>query len=295
MTLPESTTKQQVPGFYRHQLGDLLITALYDGFINLPPSLFHGLEAGKIQNLINQKFQTQTAEGVPTAITTYLLDNGSDLVLVDAGGDKWRGPTMGDMLANMGAAGYSPEDVSAVLLTHLHFDHVCGLNDRECRPAFPNAVVYASEEEGRFWLTPQPQLIITKENRHLFHIATRAVASYRNKRAFFEFRDGEEVRPGLKAMLTPGHTPGHTSFLVSSGNERILLWGDIVLSRAVQFAHPQVSNDFDFDQAQAAVTRQSLFKKIIQENWLVGGAHLPFPGLGRLTEKEQSYCWTPIR
>lgn len=294
MTTSKTTDKRQVPGFYRQQVGDLLVTALYDGFINLPPSMFHGLEAGEMQNLVNQKFQPQTPDGVITAINTFLIDNGSDLVLIDAGGDKWRGPTMGDMSESMNAAGYSPEDVSAILLTHLHFDHVCGLSDSECRPAFPNAVVYASEDECRVWLTPQPQLIATKVNRHLFHIATRAVASYRNKRAFVEFQDGAEVRPGIKAMSTPGHTPGHTSFLVRSGDDCLLLWGDIVQSHALQFAHPQVTNDFDYDQAQAAATRQSLFQKVAQESWLVGGSHLPFPGFGRVTEKGEGYCWVPI-
>lgn len=289
---PKSAVQTRVPGFYRHQMGDFLITALYDGFITLPPASFHGLKADEMQRLLSQ--ETQTPAGLSTDITAYLIDDGSELALIDAGGDKWRGPAMGDLLKNMKAAGYSPEDVSAILLTHLHFDHVCGLNDSECRPAFPNAVVYASEDESRFWLTPLPQLIATKENRHLFHIATRAVAAYRNKRAFREFKDGDEVRPGLKAILTPGHSPGHTSFLVGCGNERILLWGDIVLSRALQLAYPQVSNDFDFDQAQAAATRRSIFKKVIQENWLVGGGHLPFPGLGRLVEKEPGYGWAPL-
>ncbi|MDL2259317.1 MBL fold metallo-hydrolase [Deltaproteobacteria bacterium OttesenSCG-928-K17] len=289
---PQSTVKQQGPGFYRHKMGDLLITALYDGFINLPPALFHGLKADEMQTRVSR--EVQTPDGLPTDITAYLIDDGSDLVLIDAGGDKWRGPAMGGLLENMKAAGYWPESVSAILLTHLHFDHVCGLNDAECRPAFPNAAVYASEDECRFWLTPQPQLTATKENRTFFHIATRAVAPYRNKRAFFEFKDGDEIRPGIKALLTPGHSPGHTSFLVSSGRDRLLLWGDIVLSAALQLPCPQVSNDYDFDQAQAAATRLSIFKKVIEENWLVGGGHLPFPGLGRLVEKEPGYGWAPL-
>ena len=294
MTAAESTVKQQVAGFYRQRVGHFLVTALYDGFINLPLSLFHGLEAEKIKGLINRKFQPQTSDGLPTAVSTYLIDNGADLILINAGGDSWRGPTMGGMLESMKAAGYSPGDVSAILLTHLHFDHVCGLADPECRPAFPNAVVYASKDECRYWLTPQPQLIATKENRHLFHIATRAVASYRNKDAFIEFQDGEEIRPGLKAMLTPGHTPGHASFLLTSGPEQMLLWGDIVHSHALQFDHPEISNDFDSDQAQAVDTRGKLFKRIVQENWLIAGDHLPFPGFGHLAADGEKYSWVPV-
>lgn len=295
MTAVKSTVKQSKPGFFRQQIGDLLVTALYDGFLNMPSSLFHGLEAEEMQSFTSQNCPAQKPEGLLTDITTFLVDNGSELILIDAGGDKWRGPSMGGMLESMNAAGYSPERVSAILLTHLHFDHVCGLSNSECRPAFPNAKVYASKDECRFWLTPQPQLIATKDNRHFFHIATRAVAPYRNKRAFIEFQDGSEVRSGIIAMLTPGHTPGHTSYLLRSGNEHLLLWGDIVYSQALQFAHPQVSNDYDTDRAQAAATRKFLFKKVVQEGWLVGGSHLPFPGFGHLTEQDPGgYCWAPI-
>ena len=294
MTASKSTIKRQVPGFYRQQVGDLLITALYDGFINLSPSLFHGLEKEEIQRLINQKFQTQTSDGVPTAVTTYLIDNGRDVVLVNTGGAKCVGSTMGGILESLDASGYSAEDVTAVLLTHLHFDHVCGLTSPEGQTVFPNAKVYASEDECRFWLDPQIALAAPEGNRPFFEMAAKAVAPYLDKGAFIRFQDGEEVCSGIKAMLTPGHTPGHSSFLVSSGNAQLLLWGDIVHSHALQFAHPQVSNDFDSDQAQATATRRSLFKKVVQENWLVGGDHLPFPGLGHLVEKDQSYDWVPV-
>ena len=294
MTTSKATVKQQVSGFYRHQVGSLMVTALYDGFINLSPSLFHGLGEEEKRDLINQKFQRQTADGVPTAVTTYLIDDGADLILLNTGGAKCVGSTMGGLLESMEAAGYSAEEVSAVLLTHLHFDHVCGLTGPEGRPVFAKATVYASEDECRFWLDPQIALGAPEASRPFFEMAAKAVAPYLDQGAFIRFQDGQEVRPGIKAMLTPGHTPGHSSFLVSSGSEQLLLWGDIVHSHALQFIHPQVSNDFDSDQNQAAATRRSLFKKIIEEGWLVGGDHLPFPGLGHLTESGQSYGWVPI-
>lgn len=294
MTTLKSTVKRQVPGFYRQKVGNLMVTALYDGFINLSPSLFHGLSADEIQKNINDKFQLQTADGVPTAVTTYLIDNGRDVVLMNTGGAKRVGSTMGGVLESMAAADYSAEDVTAVLLTHLHFDHVCGLTGPQGRPVFPNAKVYAAEDECRFWLDPQTALAAPEGNRPFFKMAAEAVAPYIDKGVFIQFKNGQEVSPGIKAILTPGHTPGHTSFLVSSGNEQLLLWGDIVHSHALQFDYPQVSNDFDCDQPQAAATRQSLFKQVVQENWLVGGDHLPFPGFGHLAKKDQGYCWVPI-
>ncbi|MDL2259316.1 MBL fold metallo-hydrolase [Deltaproteobacteria bacterium OttesenSCG-928-K17] len=294
MTASETSIKRQVPGFYRKQAGDFLVTALYDGFINLAPSLFHGAEAAKMQELIDGNFQPQTNDGVPTAVTTYLIDDGVNRTLVNTGGAKCAGPTMGGLLENLRAAGYAPESITAVLLTHLHFDHVCGLTNADGQPLYPQATVYASTEECAFWLSPETAAAAPESARPFFEMAAKAVAPYVNCNAFVRFKDGDEIRPGIKAMLTPGHTPGHASFLLNSRGESLLLWGDIVHSHALQFAHPEISNDFDSDQAQAIATRQTLFDRSVREKWLIGGDHLPFPGLGHLTKNAAGYRWVPL-
>lgn len=294
MSASETTIRNQVPGYYRQPVGKVMVTALYDGFINLAPSLFHGLADEEIRRLISRKFQTLTEEGVPTAVTTYLIDDGQNLVLLNAGGAKNLGDTMGGLPDSLRAAGYAPEEVTAVLLTHMHFDHVCGLTRADGSPAFPRATVFVSAAESDFWLDPKTAQAAPEASRPFFVLAANAVAPYLSRGALTRFQDGTEVLPGIRALPTPGHTPGHTSFLVTSGAEQLLLWGDIIHSHALQFAHPEVSNDFDSDQPQAVATRRALFKKIIEENWLIGGDHLPFPGFGHLIEDGPGYSWAPV-
>lgn len=290
----EATEKGQVPGYHRIRIGNWLITALYDGYINLSPALFHGIEQEQMQELIGGKFQPQTKDGVQTAVTTYLIDTGKDVILLNTGGAKRLGQTMGNISRSLLAAGYFPEQVTTILLTHMHFDHVCGLVHENGTPVFANAQVYASEAESDFWLDPKVAQAAPAESKAFFEMAMSAIAPYRDKGRFQTFNGNKEVLPGIHAVPTPGHTPGHTSFLVTSENEKIILWGDIVHSHALQFDHPEISNDFDSDQAQAISTRQDLFQRIIGENLLVGGDHLPFPGFGHITKKGEAYSWVPV-
>ena len=288
------TAKPQAPGYYRQRVGNATVTALYDGYINLAPTLFHGLDAETMRQLIAEKFQSQTPDGVPTAVTTYLIDTGTDVILLNAGGSNRVGNTMGRLEESLHAAGYKPESVTAVLLTHMHFDHVCGLVSGDGHPVFPNATVFVSEAESAFWLDAETAKAAPKESRAFFTMASDSVSPYRSKNAFVTFADETEVRPGILAIPTPGHTPGHTSFLVRSGKDALLLWGDIVHSHALQFSHPGVTNDFDSDQVKAAETRRAIFRRAAGEKWLIGGDHLPFPGFGHLRERDEGYEWVPV-
>ena len=114
MSANRENKNRQVPGYFKYRVGNSLITALYDGYINLAPALFHGIEDGEMQKLIAYKFQIEISDGIPTPVTTYLIDNGTDIILLNAGGAKCVGTTMGGILDSLQAAGYAPEDVSAV-------------------------------------------------------------------------------------------------------------------------------------------------------------------------------------
>lgn len=284
-------SKRQVPGYYRQQVGNSIVTAIYDGYINLASSLFHGIDNDRMQMLINQKHQTQTPEGVPTAVTTYLIDDGTSKTLLNAGGASG---TMGNIQENLRVSGYAPEDINAILLTHMHFDHICGLVDKDGNVAFPNATIYVSEDESGFWLDPKNAEAAPVGNKSFFEMAVNSVKPYKNAGRFHAFAGNAEVLPGIKAITSHGHTPGHTSFLISSGEEQLLLWGDIVHSHALQFLHPEVTNDFDTDQPQAAATRSFIFKMAAEENLMIAGDHLPFPGFGYLQKESRGYAWIPV-
>ncbi|MBK9218110.1 MAG: MBL fold metallo-hydrolase [Uliginosibacterium sp.] len=288
---PALTT--QVPGYYRQALGGFSVTALYDGYIDLNTQLLKGIQADDLQRLLARMFLDNT-RGVQTAVNAYLVHTGEQLVLVDTGAGQCFGPGLGSLLDNLRASGYAPEAVDAVLLTHLHPDHLCGLLDREGRAVFPNAKVWATQADADFWLSEQVAGAAPEAMRPFFKMAREAVAPYRTKGAFAAYTPGERLYPGISALPTPGHTPGHAGYLFQTAGKQLLLWGDIVHNHAVQFAQPDVSIEFDTDQKQAVATRKAVFAEATKQGWMIGGAHLPFPGLGHIRQEAGAYAWVPV-
>lgn len=285
--------KPQVPGYYRMSLGDFEVTALYDGFINLDSGLLKGMSDEDIQTLLARMFISST-DGIQTAVNGYLVNTGSQLILVDTGAAACFGPTLGHIEHNLDAAGYAPEDVDTVLLTHLHPDHSCGLADADGNAAFPNAEVLVPQAEAGFWLNKEVAAKAPKDSQPFFTMSQASVAPYQADNRFRTFQIGENIGPGVEVVSTPGHTPGHVSYLFSSGDESLLVWGDIVHNYAVQFPHPEVSIEFDVDSAQAIVTRKKILADAALDKLWVGGAHLPFPGLGLVRAENPGYAWVPV-
>ena len=288
---PAQTT--QVPGYYRHATGDFEVTALYDGYVDLGTPLLKGLRAEQIQSLLARMF-LENSKGVQTAVNAYLIHTGSNLVLVDAGSASCFGPTLGQVQANIRAAGYKPEDVDTVLLTHLHPDHLCGVLDQAGQPAFPNATLWAAQEDTDFWLSEKVAAAAPEANKPFFQMAMNAARPYQAAGKFRSFKAGDALLPGVSVVSTHGHTPGHSSYLFTSGKQNLLVWGDIVHSHAVQFRHPEVSLEFDVDQKQAIATRKALFERATKAGWAIAGAHLPFPGLGYIRKERNGYAWVPV-
>ncbi|MYN13053.1 MBL fold metallo-hydrolase [Pusillimonas sp. TS35] len=283
----------QVPGYYRQQVGAVTVTALYDGYIGVNPAMLHGLQTKDIQTLIARMFQRRDDGGVQTAVNGYLVQTGNRLILIDTGASSCLGATLGHIGENIQAAGYQPSDISDVVLTHLHPDHVCGAINADGAAAYPNATMWAPNADSDYWLSPEVAAAAPQDARVYFDMARKAVAPYVDAGKFKTF-DGGEVVPGLNAVATHGHTPGHTSYLLQSEGATLLIWGDIVHAHAVQFRHPEVSIEFDTNQASAITTRTRVFREAASQGWMVAGAHLPFPGLGHLRKEQQGYAWVPI-
>jgi glyoxylase-like metal-dependent hydrolase (beta-lactamase superfamily II) len=285
--------KTQVPGYYRYALGNLEITALYDGYIDLDSKLLKGLRAAEVQTLLARMFVADI-KGVQTAVNAYLVNTGEHLVLIDAGAASCFGPSLGKVLDNVRAAGYSPEAVDTVLLTHMHPDHICGLLGAEGKMAFPKATIWAAQEDADFWLSDKIAAAAPAGNQPFFKMARDAVAPYQAAGQFRSFKKGDALMPGISAVASPGHTPGHTSYLLGTPSKGLLIWGDIVHSHAVQFAHPEVSIEFDADHKQAIASRKALFEQAAKAGWAIAGAHLPFPGLGHVRKDAKGYAWVPV-
>ncbi len=277
--------RAQVPGYYRMMLGEFEVVALYDGFNRIGLNVLQGIDEKEARARLARYF-LETDSGVQTAVNAYLIHTGSHLVLIDAGTGSCFGPTLGGVADNIRAAGYTPEQIDIVLLTHLHGDHVCGLS-RGNERVFPNATVLVAADEADYWLNPR----MTGDG---FRMAQAALAPYIAAERLKRYATDEPLVPGIRVIPTPGHTPGHASFLIGGNGPQLLIWGDIVHSHAIQFADPTVSMAFDTDPARAVETRQRVFAETAKKSWLVGGAHLPFPGIGHVADGHDGYRWIPV-
>lgn len=283
----------QVPGFYRQQVGQAVVTAVYDGYTELDPKGLAGLSQQQIQQNIARMFQAKNA-AVQTAVNAFVVRTGSNTVLIDSGSADCFGKTMGRMLENLKAAGFKPEDIDTVLLTHMHPDHACGVTTPDGKTVFPNATVWASSKDADFWLNSSSAARLPEGQRSFVKMAQDAVAPYSGKGRFKTFKDGDGIVPGISVVASNGHTPGHSSFLVSSGADKLLVWGDIVHFHAVQLRHPEVTIEVDVEPKAAVASRKRILAETASNRWLVAAAHLPFPGLGHVRAEGKGYEWVPV-
>jgi glyoxylase-like metal-dependent hydrolase (beta-lactamase superfamily II) len=283
----------QVPGFYRLKVGDLEVTALYDGTGVFDPHWLNGTKAtmdGVVKGLHEDPHMLDVVD------MGFLVNTGKQVILVDAGaGTWWGGGALGRLAGSLRSAGYTPEQVDIVLLTHLHSDHVGGLTTEHGERVFPNADVYAAKAESDFWLSPEIAAKAPKDAQPFFQSAQAIVAPYIKAGKWHTFSGSETIVDGMQTVPLPGHTPGHTGYEFSSKGQKILFWGDIVHAQRVQLQHPEVTAVFDIDQTAAAGTRNQLLARLARENVLIATPHTSlFPALGRLHKEGSGYSWVPV-
>lgn len=285
--------KTQVPGYYRTLVGAFEVTALFDGAIELDTALLRNVQPEELNLMLARMFVGNPK--MQTAVNAYLINTGANLVLVDAGAAGLFGPGLGNVLANLRAAGYDPAQVDTVVVTHLHGDHIGGLGGPDGQPAFPNATVFVSQADNDYWLSAAKEAAAPEGMRGLFGMARKISALYQPRDKWKTFTDGTPLVPGIHAVKAHGHTPGHTAFSVESGEHKLLIWGDVIHAHAVQFAQPDVAIEFDVDPEQAIATRRSLLYATAGSKTLVAGMHLPFPGLGHVrADRKGVYSWVPL-
>jgi glyoxylase-like metal-dependent hydrolase (beta-lactamase superfamily II) len=281
------------PGYYRMMLGDFEVTALNDGVINYPTSqvlptatpaqIKAGLGASGLKDPVGMSYNA------------FLINTGSKLVLIDTGtGEKleekreFRGA--GHLLANLRAAGYKPEQIDEIYITHLGPDHVGGLTQGSER-AFPNALLRAPQAEVDLFLHPASAPAWTKSWTAFW---AALFSPYIQAGRFQSFDEDVTLTPGIRALATHGHAPGHTSYIVESQGETLIVMGDLVLVAALQFPYPALASSFDADPKAAAEQHLRIFKMAADGDAWVAGGHLPFPGLGYVRRNRDQYAYIPV-
>lgn len=284
--------KLQAPAFYRTQLGDFEITALSDGTVKLPlDQMMSNIAPAEVRALLLAGFETLPVE---TSINAFLIHTGNKLLLVDAGAGTLFGQSGGHLLDNLKAAGYTPGDIDAVLLTHLHGDHSGGLTV-DGKRVFPNAVVYLDKADRDYRFDPEAERRAPADQKSMFPQSRAALEPYELADKVVLFQGGTEIFPGVKSVPAHGHTPGHTLFEVESKGQRIIFFGDLVHAAAVQFPRPEATIAFDADLREAASDRVAMFQTLSSNRTLIGAAHISFPGLGYVVNsKEGGYRWLPL-
>jgi len=282
----------QVPGFYRLIVGDLEVTALFDGTGVFDP---HWLNATKATMDGVVKAMQEDPHLLDVADTGFLVNTGKQRILVDVGaGTWWGGGAFGRLAGSLRSAGYVPEEVDIVLVTHLHSDHVGGLTTHDGKRVFPNADVYVAKAESEFWLSPDIAAKAPKDAQPFFESAQAIAAPYIKAGKWHTFSGSEPIVDCMQLVPLPGHTPGHTGFEFSSRGQHILFWGDIVHALRVQLQHPEVTAVLDIDQTGAAATRHQSLARLAREDVLIAGPHMNFPALGRLRKEGSGYGWAPV-
>jgi len=283
--------KTQAPGFYRLTIGDFEVTVLSDGTNQLQAMKLLQGDPREIAAALKRSF---LGEQVETAHNGFLINTGSKLVLIDPGAGTMLGPSMGDLTSNLRAAGYRPELVDEIYITHMHTDHVGGLVAGGQR-VFPNATLRIDKRDTDYWLSESNMRAAPDAAKRFFQAAMASVNPYVQAGKLKVFEGDTDLVPGVRAQSAYGHTPGHTMYVVESKGEKLALWGDLVHVAAVQFDDPSVTIAYDVDKSAAASAHELVFADAARHGYLVAGAHISFPGVGHLRRSgEKAYTFVPL-
>lgn len=276
----------QAPGWFRHKVGDITVTAIGDGFVQRPLD-------GFVRNASTEEVgKALAAQGLPPShirvpYTSLVVSNGSRVILLDSGNGQFApGPNSGQWMANFRAAGFTPEAVTDVVLSHFHGDHINGLRNKDGEAVFKNAQVLVPEGEWTFWM----------DEARMNNAPDAMKGAFQNvRRVFSPFKDvtrfawDKEVAPGVTSVRADGHSPGHTTFLIASGAGSMMYVADVTNTPILFARNPEWQVMFDMDAAKAIETRKRILDMTSADRIRTAFYHGPFPSVGQISRDGGGY------
>jgi glyoxylase-like metal-dependent hydrolase (beta-lactamase superfamily II) len=282
----------QAPGFYRYKVGDITLTAINDGFAKRPLEGFvKNAELADVKKAMEQAFLP--ADALNITFTTLAIQHGGKLTLIDTGNGDSGAPTSGSWMTNFKAAGFDPKDVSTVVFSHFHGDHINGFRAKDGNAVFANAEVMVPAPEWAFWMDDAKMGAAPEAMKGAFAGVRRVFAPI--AKDVKQFEAGKEILPGISAIAAPGHTPGHTAFALSSGNGKMMIMSDTTNHPALFVRNPDWSAVFDMDGPQAVTTRRKLLDMVSADKMQVAFYHAPFPATGYIAKDGKGFEMVPVQ
>ncbi len=288
----QATPAAAAPPFHRFRVGALTVTVVTDGTA-LRPDATQGLVVNASRDQVAAAMQAAGIAGtaIRNPYNVTFVEGSAGLIALDAGTGGFPNTDTGSLHANMRAAGLDPARVTRIIHTHFHGDHIGGLTRGDGTAVFPQATVAVSEREWAFWTDAGEESRATEARRPAFANVRRRFAPYAER--ITRFGPDAEVAPGIRAVPSNGHSPGHTSFLIHDGNAQALVVGDAITTPKFFVVNPEWYPIFDMDPAMAVETRKRLLDRAATERMLVVGYHFDMPATGRIERAGTGYRLVP--